>query len=597
MKRKEISGLILIALVVLVLSSCSNQGAEEPAPATVPDTSADTTLVEEATSTPDLATVTPLAEPIYGQAVVESVEVLTTDSDPVQIVVLLEGTLPDDCAVIDEIAVQREGDVVNLSVITVTDPGQSCSETAVPFEEAVPLDASGLEAGTYTISVNGLQDSFTLGADEPAPDEAAASPSETATASLSGRVWHDLCTLPVGEDAELGSGCVLGGDGTVQADGLMENEPGIEGVLVSLGEGACPAESVVLAVTDADGGYRFDTLALGTYCVSVNTEVEQNREILLPGTWTAPDTGVAEATVALDEEDALQTADFGWDYEFLPAPEVDLSSCTNSFEFVQDLNIPDDTNLPPGAEFTKRWQLRNNGTCPWSTEYSVVFVGGDQMSAAESLPIGEAVAVGQTLEVSVDMIAPQELGTYRGNWQIAAADGEPFGIDGFIEDAFWLRIVVAEDAAPPAEALPNSGTIGGVVWDDFCINSDPGRGCTEFPEDSGLFIADGSFGAGEAPLSEITISLAGGACPADGSLPADGALISTTLSDAAGLYRFENLSDGTYCIFMDALSEDNVDLLIPGNWTWPATGVGRYSFILDPGEQALDLDFGWDYVD
>ena len=48
---------------------------------------------------------------------------------------------------------------------------------------------------------------------------------------------------------------------------------------------------------------------------------------------------------------------------------------------------------------------------------------------------------------------------------------------------------------------------------------------------------------------------------------------------------------------MDALSEDNVDFLIPGNWTWPATGVGRYSFILDPGEQALDLDFGWDYSD
>jgi hypothetical protein len=48
---------------------------------------------------------------------------------------------------------------------------------------------------------------------------------------------------------------------------------------------------------------------------------------------------------------------------------------------------------------------------------------------------------------------------------------------------------------------------------------------------------------------------------------------------------------------MDALSPENVDFLIPGNWTWPGTGVGQYSFILDPGEQALDLDFGWDYVD
>jgi hypothetical protein len=52
-----------------------------------------------------------------------------------------------------------------------------------------------------------------------------------------------------------------------------------------------------------------------------------------------------------------------------------------------------------------------------------------------------------------------------------------------------------------------------------------------------------------------------------------------------------------YCIFMDALSDENVDSLIPGNWTYPATGVGRYTFFLDPGEQALDLDFGWDYAD
>ena len=74
-------------------------------------------------------------------------------------------------------------------------------------------------------------------------------------------------------------------------------------------------------------------------------------------------------------------------------------------------------------------------------------------------------------------------------------------------------------------------------------------------------------------------------------------VIETAVTGDDGIYLFEGLSTGTYCIFMDALSEENVDALIPGNWTWPGTGVGLYTFILDPGEQALDLDFGWDFSD
>ena len=98
-------------------------------------------------------------------------------------------------------------------------------------------------------------------------------------------------------------------------------------------------------------------------------------------------------------------------------------------------------------------------------------------------------------------------------------------------------------------------------------------------------------------MSEITISLAEDACPSDGTLPTAGAVIDTAVTGEDGLYRFADLSDGTYCIFMDALSNKNVNFLIPGNWTWPGSGVGQYTFILDPGEQALDRDFGWDFVE
>jgi hypothetical protein len=597
---------VLIILLALLLASCGSEEPETPTPTEIADLPAPT-------STAAPATLAPLTEPVFGLANVESVEILILESFPVQIHVVAQGTLPNGCTMIDDITIQQEGSVFDVAVTTVREPEQVCTEAEVPFEEVIPLDVLGLEAGTYTVVVNGVEGSFTLDMDniiqEEAPPPAAEPtaeptpiPTAAPTAAITGQIWHDLCAVPAPganiEEAEADPRCVPAGDG-LQGNGLLEDEPGLEGVHVTIGQGPCPAAGLGEAVTDAAGGYSFDNLAPGTYCVTVDAAGEQNRGILLAGEWTAPSGGVAESIVTLGAGDLVESLSFGWDYLFLPVlAGSDPTSCTNSFAFIEDLNIPDDTAFPPGEGFTKRWLLFNNGTCPWTTEYSIAFVGGDLMSAEEATPLGQVIVPGQDLEVAIDMVAPDDPGTYRSNWQITGADGEPFGINAVIEDAFFLRIVVAEDAAAPAvSAPPNSGTIGGVVWDDFCLSGDPGNGCLEFPEESGFFIGDGTYGSAEEPLSEITISLASIACPADGSLPPAAALTSTTQTDADGLYRFENLATGAYCIFMDALSNDNVNFLIPGNWTWPATGVGRYNFFLDPGEQALDLDFGWDYVD
>ena len=602
MKGKVSLCLLLLLPLIFLLSSCSI--AESILPATT-DPAAD--AADEPASSADSGVVVPTAtasaDPLLGLATVESVEIMILESFPVQINVRVTGVLPDDCTEIEDVVVQQEGNAFNVAVTSVQTPGDNCGSDEVLFEEIVPLDVNGLEAGSYTVSVNGVQGSFKLDMDNAAQEETAAATAEpTAPAAaaaesftVNGRVWHDICSGVAGDDNEPPAGCVSAADGGIIGDGLLDNEPGIEGVLINLGPGACPSTEVIItAATDAEGVFSFANLSAADYCISVDNDNLQNQAILLPGRWSAPTGEVAETTITVGENDAVQEILYGWDYELLP---VDLTDCSNSFEFVEDLNIPDDTVFAPGEEFTKEWRLRNNGTCPWSTDYAVQFVGGDQMGAEESIPLTESVAVSQTLDVAVDMVAPDEPGTYRGNWQVANPEGEPFGIDGFIEDAFWLRIIVDEDATPSATPSPNSGAIGGVVWDDFCINSNPGRGCVESAANVGAFIADGSFDALETSLSAIAIGLAEGACPSDGTLPAAAAVIETAVTDEDGRYLFDGLSDGNYCIFMDALSAENVDALIPGNWTWPATGVGYYSFILDPGEQALDLDFGWDHAD
>ena len=596
MNKKASFYLPMIILLTLLLSSCTILDTLSPAPTETAEITA--AVIPTATPAPPQP-----ADPISGPATVESVEILTLESFPVQIHVRVKGTLPDDCAELDDIVVQQDGNTFNVAVSMVQQPAADCGDVPVPFEEIVPLDVYGLPAGSYTVSVNGIEGSFTLDLDnQPQEETAAATVEPAATAApvsytASGRVWHDICpgSDGSGDDTEPPSGCIAAADGAIIADGLLDNEPGIEGVRVNLGQGPCPStEGIITATTDAEGVFTFGNLKAEEYCISVDTGDEQNQDILLPGRWTAPAAGIAEAPITISDEDPAQEINFGWDYDLLPA---ELAECSNSFQLVEDLNVPDDTIFAPAEEFTKKWRLLNNGTCPWSTDYTILFVGGDQMSAEQTVPLTQSTAVSQTVDIAVDMIAPDEPGTYRGNWQVAGPDGEPFGIDGSIEDAFWLRIIVEEESASSATPAPGSGAIGGVVWDDFCTNSNPGTGCQESGENSGVFIANGSFDGYESALSGISISLAENACPGNGTLPTADAVIDTAVTAEDGLYLFDGLSTGTYCIFMDALSEENVDFLIPGNWTWPATGVGQYTFILDPGEQALDRDFGWDYVD
>jgi hypothetical protein len=62
--------------------------------------------------------------------------------------------------------------------------------------------------------------------------------------------------------------------------------------------------------------------------------------------------------------------------------------------------------MAPGATFTKTWRLKNVGACAWSTSYQLVFFSGEQMGAASSAAFPKSVAVGQTVDISINMTAP-----------------------------------------------------------------------------------------------------------------------------------------------------------------------------------------------
>ncbi len=125
-----------------------------------------------------------------------------------------------------------------------------------------------------------------------------------------------------------------------------------------------------------------------------------------------------------------------------------------------DVTIPDDTKMQPGESFTKVWRLQNIGTCLWTSDYALVWFSGEKLGAQQSVPLNGKVDPGQIVEISVDMVAPMETGTYQSNWKLRNTNGLLFGIGPGGVSAFWVRIVVVEaptttiSPTPPATITP-----------------------------------------------------------------------------------------------------------------------------------------------
>ena len=120
--------------------------------------------------------------------------------------------------------------------------------------------------------------------------------------------------------------------------------------------------------------------------------------------------------------------------------------CTNEAGFVQDVTIPDDTNIPAGDTFDKVWRLRNEGTCTWTTDYDVVFESGNIMAGPPSAPLPGSVPPNSTVEIEVSLTAPGSDGTHRGDWKMRTPEGVVFGLGADGTTPFFVQIVVGAQA-------------------------------------------------------------------------------------------------------------------------------------------------------
>ncbi len=161
-------------------------------------------------------------------------------------------------------------------------------------------------------------------------------------------------------------------------------------------------------------------------------------------------------------------------------PTPPTPAACNRAQFIADVTVPDGTVLNPGSTFIKTWRLKNVGTCTWTTAYSLIFDSGIQMGGPASVPLPMSVAPGQTVDLTINLTAPNVGGSYRGYWKFKDNNGIPFGIGSDGTKSWWVDIRVSGPTATPSTATPPTSTpstaipsatpVAGVMY-DFASNA------------------------------------------------------------------------------------------------------------------------------
>lgn len=102
---------------------------------------------------------------------------------------------------------------------------------------------------------------------------------------------------------------------------------------------------------------------------------------------------------------------------------------------MDDLTIPDYTQVRPGTLLDKQWLVENSGDCPWGPGYTLRFIGGSLLGAMEQYALYPA-RPGAQVPIRILFTAPRQAGEYVSLWQAFTPDERPFG------EAFAIRIIV-----------------------------------------------------------------------------------------------------------------------------------------------------------
>ena len=125
------------------------------------------------------------------------------------------------------------------------------------------------------------------------------------------------------------------------------------------------------------------------------------------------------------------------------ATATSTSAPCNRAELVQELNVPAGSDIPANGRFTKVWRVKNTGSCTWSTSYALIYAGGDKFAIQEAIAFPGSVVPGQSVDLALDLRAPNVIGQFRSTWALRDAYGEIFDLDSAANKRLVVDISVS----------------------------------------------------------------------------------------------------------------------------------------------------------
>ncbi|MFT3892312.1 MAG: NBR1-Ig-like domain-containing protein [Anaerolineales bacterium] len=126
----------------------------------------------------------------------------------------------------------------------------------------------------------------------------------------------------------------------------------------------------------------------------------------------------------------------------VPPLSTVVTKC-DAASFIEDVTYPDGSAVGRSTTFTKTWRLRNTGTCTWTPSYSIVYVNGEKFGAPNFVSLPGNVAPGESIALSVNLVAPNSAGRYRGNWMLRNSSGVLFGVGDAGTSSFYVDVSVS----------------------------------------------------------------------------------------------------------------------------------------------------------
>lgn len=254
----------------------------------------------------------------------------------------------------------------------------------------------------------------------------------------------------------------------------------------------------------------------------------------------------------------------------------------NQAGWVTDVTIPDGTTVIAGSSFVKTWRVKNTGSCTWGSGYAIVFSSGNAMGAAASTVIPSSVQPGQTVDISVAMIAPGDKGSYEGSWMMRAPNGSTFGVGLNGGAPVTVKIVVNEIPKPK-----DANTIYDFVSNYCSAEWRTNAGVISCPSASENY-ASGSIMRTFAPLLEngladdegalITIPAQGGDGMIQGQFP------------AILIHSGDHLKTTLLCSYKKTKCSVTFEVLAMEKGTSTITSLGTWAKIDDNTTLPVDLD-------